>query len=130
LDKTILSFLCRKIEKASHAAAGIAVRGGGKNKLNIPKSKATDLVLWISWPAGQSRLIRMTTIFQPVNNRFPIHLERARCIPEAASYCRIILSSNQTTTVGLLEKARRCGHSFDLLAKREQLSSVIRANVN
>ena len=27
LDKTILSFLIRKIEKASHAAAGIAVRG-------------------------------------------------------------------------------------------------------
>ena len=27
LDKTILSFLFRKIENASHAAAGIAVRG-------------------------------------------------------------------------------------------------------
>jgi hypothetical protein len=75
----------------------------------------------------------MTTRSQPVNNRFPIHFERPRCIPEAAPHCRIILSSFQATTVDLLEKARRRGHSFAVLAKPmkpEQLSSVIRANVN
>ena len=52
-------------------------------------------------------------------------------IREINPKCKIILFSGQAATVDLLEKARRKGHVFDILAKPikpEQLITVIRAN--
>jgi CheY-like chemotaxis protein len=52
-------------------------------------------------------------------------------IREIVPDCRIILFSGQAATVDLLEKARRQGHHFDILAKPmkpEQLIHVIRDN--
>jgi hypothetical protein len=74
----------------------------------------------------------MTTRSQPVNNRFSIHFERPRCVPEAAPHCRIILFSGQAATVDLLEKAP--ARSFFRRSRQdmepEQLVPVIRGNVN
>ncbi len=58
-------------------------------------------------------------------------IETAIRIRELAPQCRIILFSGQAATVDLLEKARRQGHHFEILAKPikpEQLVSVIRGS--
>ncbi len=58
-------------------------------------------------------------------------IETGTRIREIAPNCRIILFSGQAATIDLLEKARRQGHHFQILAKPirpEQLISVIRGS--
>jgi len=71
--------------------------------------------------------IVLSDVIMPGQNGIEIGIR----IREIAPNCRIILFSGQAATVDLLEKARRQGHRFEILAKPikpEQLVSVIRTS--
>jgi FixJ family two-component response regulator len=75
---------------------------------------------------SRQRFVVLSDVIMPGLNGVETGIRLREIVPD----CKIILFSGQAATVDLLEKARRQGHHFDILAKPmkpEQLITVIRA---